>query len=185
MSSSINLKLRSKRIDDPKKTFQTTESLISFLVCPPPPKSLWVSSFSTTTLEIQNWCNFTKILFWNPGLAKCQIRAIWEWICTFSTLPLNQTVKFQKSLNGKILEIFTRSVEMLIMRLCYYINFSFRQPDLSDDLLNTLIVPAPTGAYAVFYFSLTSVNIYLALYNCHYGPLQGQPQVSLMPFRWL
>uniref|UniRef100_A0A7M5X061 Uncharacterized protein n=2 Tax=Clytia hemisphaerica TaxID=252671 RepID=A0A7M5X061_9CNID len=40
VSSSINLKLRSKRIDDPKKTFQTTESLISFLVCPPPPKSL-------------------------------------------------------------------------------------------------------------------------------------------------
>ena len=40
VSSSVNLKLRSKRIDDPKKTFQTTESLISFLVCPPPPKSL-------------------------------------------------------------------------------------------------------------------------------------------------
>lgn len=42
-SSFINLKLRSKRIDDPKKIFQTMESMISFLVCPPPPKTMWVN----------------------------------------------------------------------------------------------------------------------------------------------
>jgi len=39
-SCSVTMKLRSKRIDDPKKTFQATESMINFLVCPPPPKSM-------------------------------------------------------------------------------------------------------------------------------------------------
>ena len=38
-SQTIEVELRSSRIDDPKKTLQTTENMISFLVCPPPPKS--------------------------------------------------------------------------------------------------------------------------------------------------
>lgn len=39
-SASIAMKLRSKRVDDPKKAFQTTDNMISFLVCPPPPKTM-------------------------------------------------------------------------------------------------------------------------------------------------
>eukprot|EP00794_Sanderia_malayensis_P002640 gene2640-3057_t len=38
-STSVSLQLLSSRIDDLKKTRQTTENLISFLVCPPPPKT--------------------------------------------------------------------------------------------------------------------------------------------------
>eukprot|EP00112_Aurelia_sp_Birch-Aquarium-sp1_P015853 Seg3542.1 transcript_id=Seg3542.1/GoldUCD/mRNA.D3Y31 product="Protein still life isoforms C/SIF type 2" protein_id=Seg3542.1/GoldUCD/D3Y31 len=38
-SQFVSLGLLSSRIDDQKKTRQTTENLISFLVCPPPPKT--------------------------------------------------------------------------------------------------------------------------------------------------
>ena len=41
-SQSVSLGLLSSRIDDQKKTRQTTENLISFLVCPPPPKTRFV-----------------------------------------------------------------------------------------------------------------------------------------------
>jgi len=38
-SQTVSLQLLSSRMDDQKKTRQTTENLISFLVCPPPPKT--------------------------------------------------------------------------------------------------------------------------------------------------
>ena len=54
-SQAVSLQLLSSRMDDQRKTRQTTENLISFLVCPPPPKTRLVlfdfDSFWLTLLQ--------------------------------------------------------------------------------------------------------------------------------------